>query len=181
MGFLSNLISRETRRAVNQVVDRAVDEAVSKGLSHLGANTSNSGSNSSFNSGAQTRNSYSSPARQTTSRTMSPAQAEKFLRDNIQNVFARDWSTKGYELRTKVPASELNAPAGARAYSYGLYLNGTPKCMIMVLTDRNHYRRKDVVLAQQAARNAGVTYLNFFTHLPNREDYIAERLQKEIH
>lgn len=159
MGFLSNLISRETRRAVNKVVDQAVD----KGFDKLQKNIF--------------QQSYTSP--QPNGRVKND-QAEIFLRNNIQKVFMRDWATKGYEMRTDVPASELNAAEGARNYSYGFYLNGEPKCMIMVLTNRNHYQLKAVRLAEQAARNAGATYLNFFTHLPNREDYIAERFQDEI-
>lgn len=172
MGFLSNLISRETRRAVNKVVDQAVD----KGFDKLQKNLFQQ-SYASPQPAESTPQSYTSP--QPNGRVKNN-QAELFLRNNIQKVFMRDWATKGYEMRTDVPASELNAAEGARNYSYGFYLNGEPKCMIMVLTNRNHYQLKAVRLAEQAARNAGATYLNFFTHLPNREDYIAERFQNEI-
>ena len=175
MGFLSNLISRETRRAVNKVVDQAVDKGFDKLQKNLFGNDNTSSATTYPNTGNQ--QSYTSP--QPNGRVKNN-QAEIFLRNNIQKVFMRDWATKGYEMRTDVPASELNAAEGARNYSYGFYLNGEPKCMIMVLTNRNHYQLKAVRLAEQAARNAGATYLNFFTHLPNREDYIAERFQNEI-
>lgn len=175
MGFLSNLISRETRRAVNKVVDQAVDKGFDKLQKNIFGNDNTSSATTYPNAGNQ--QSYASP--QPDGRAKND-QAEISLRNNIQKVFMRDWATKGYEMRTDVPASELNAAEGARNYSYGFYLNGEPKCMIMVLTNRNHYQLKAVRLAEQAARNAGATYLNFFTHLPNREDYIAERFQDEI-
>lgn len=175
MGFLSNLISRETRRAVNKVVDQAVDKGFDKLQKNIFGNDNTSSATTYPKAGNQ--QSYASP--QPNGRAKND-QAEISLRNNIQKVFMRDWATKGYEMRTDVPASELNAAEGARNYSYGFYLNGEPKCMIMVLTNRNHYQLKAVRLAEQAARNAGATYLNFFTHLPNREDYIAERFQDEI-
>lgn len=188
MGFLSNLISRETRRAVNKVVDQAVDKGFDKLQKNIFGNDNTSSATTYPNAGNQQSYASPQPAENTPQSYASPQtdgrakndQAEIFLRNNIQKVFMRDWATKGYEMRTDVPASELNAAEGARNYSYGFYLNGEPKCMIMVLTNRNHYQLKAVRLAEQAARNTGATYLNFFTHLPNREDYIAERFQDEI-
>lgn len=188
MGFLSNLISRETRRAVNKVVDQAVDKGIDKLQKNLFGNDNTSSATTYSNGDNQQSYASPQPAGNTPQSYTSPQsnvqakndQSEIALRNRIQKIFMRDWGTKGYELRTDVPSSELNAAVGARNYSYGFYLNGEPKCMIMVLTNRNHYKLKEVRLAEQAARHAGVTYLNFFTHLPNREDYIAERFQDEI-
>ncbi|MGN0341394.1 MAG: hypothetical protein ACI4DO_01230 [Roseburia sp.] len=175
MSFLSNLISRETRRAVNKVVDQAVDKGINQLQKNIFGNDNTSSATTHSNGTSQ--QGYASPQ---PNGKVNNDQAELALRNSIQKIFMRDWSTKGYELRTDIPASELNAGDGARNYSYGFYLNGEPKCLIMVLTNRNHYKLKAVRLSEQAARNAGATYLNFFTHLPNREDYIAERFQNEI-
>ena len=103
---------------------------------------------------------------------------EKLLRQRIENIVSSQW--EGYELKKNVSPEELFAEDGARTYSYGIYQDGQPKAMIMVLTNRNHYKSKGVELARQACKSQGVAYMNFMTHLPNTEDYISQRLCENI-
>lgn len=103
---------------------------------------------------------------------------EKGLRERLEEVIRNEWSE--YELRREIPASELGADFGAKKYSYGLYYNGQPKAMMMVLTDRNEYRKKSVMLSKDACYEKGVAYMNFMSHLPNRSDYISRRLRENI-
>ncbi len=103
---------------------------------------------------------------------------ERGLRERLEEVFSQEWSD--YELRRNISAVELGGQPEARAYSYGLYQNGEPKAMFMVLNDRNHYRKKDVVLARKACEEKGIPYMNFMSHLPNRTEYISQRLRDNI-
>lgn len=103
---------------------------------------------------------------------------EKVLRTRLEQIIADEWS--GYELRKNVPASEMNAESRARTYSYGIYQDGIPKAMIMILDDRNLYKKREVLQAQRACGEMRVAYMNFMTYLPNREDYISERLKEKI-
>ena len=99
------------------------------------------------------------------------------LINNLEDVLNQ---FSDYEIRTEISASEFNAPAGAKDYSYGLYYNGYPKALIMILDDRNHYRKKEVILAREAAEHLGIPYMNFMPHLPNKKNYIYERINKNL-
>lgn len=99
---------------------------------------------------------------------------EKVLRQRLQDVFAQDFAD--YEVRTNFDAGVPKA----RKYSYGLYYNGTPRMMIMVIDNRNHTYRKDVRLAREASASYGVPYLDFYTHLPNEVDYIRNRIRENM-
>lgn len=103
---------------------------------------------------------------------------EAGLRSRLEAVFTEEWGS--YEVRRQVPADTFGAPEGARAYSYGLYKEGQPKAMFMVLNNKNHYRSKGVLEAQSACLKSGVVYMNFMSYLPNRREYISERLRKNI-
>lgn len=103
---------------------------------------------------------------------------ESGLRKRLEAVVAREYSD--CELRREVPASEMCAGAGAKNYSYGLYRNGAPIAFMMVMEDRNHYKKKEVCLAQEAARQFRIPYMNFMSHLPNRTEYISNRLRENI-
>ena len=107
-----------------------------------------------------------------------PSVTEECLRQRLEKIMKNEWAE--YEVRTEVPASQMNAPEKSRAYSYGMYLDGEPKAFIMILTNKNHYGLKAVVNSQFAAVENGVPYMNFFTHLPNRESYISNRLKENI-
>lgn len=100
------------------------------------------------------------------------------LRARLEYIIATEWS--GYELYKEVLAADLGAEQGARNYSYGLFLNGEPKAMIMLIDDNNHYRRSDVVKAREACERMGVPYMNFMTYMSNRGDYISNRLRENV-
>lgn len=103
---------------------------------------------------------------------------EAGLRNRLEAVFAEEWGS--YEVRRQVPADTFGAPEGAWAYSYGLYKEGQPKAMFMVLNNKNHYKRKGVLAARSACLENGVAYMNFMSYLPNHREYISERLRKNI-
>lgn len=96
----------------------------------------------------------------------------------IEDIVATEWP--GYELRMNIPAYDLGAEVGARDYTYGLYLDGEPKAMIIILEDPSHYRRKDTLLSHEACQVKGVFCMNLMLHLPNRRSYISERLRTNV-
>lgn len=181
MSFLSNLFEREAKRAVTDVVDHAVGQAIRKGFNQLedsiGEHIRESSPSGTCSSG-NTNPSVDYRAPHSTDQTSSRVSGEAGLRTRLEQVIAAEWS--GYELRRDVSAAELNAPAGARDYSYVLYLSGQPKAGFMVLTNRNHYMKKDVRLAHEGCRALGIPCMNFMSHLPNETSYISQRLKKNI-
>ena len=102
------------------------------------------------------------------------ASGEKVLRQRLEEVFAEEFA--GYEVHKDLQAG-VN---GAKNYSYGLYLNGMPRAMIMECNNGVHHSIKSERLAEQASLSYGVPYMNFFAHLPNEKEYIANRLKENI-
>lgn len=100
------------------------------------------------------------------------------VRRRVEAVFAQEWS--GYEVRRDIAAEEMGAPEGSYAYSYGLYLQGQPKAMVMILEGGAEYRRKGVVCAHKACEEKGVFCMNLLLHMPNRRSYISKRLKDNV-
>lgn len=101
------------------------------------------------------------------------------LRERIEAVVAAEWP--GYELRKDVPSSEMSALDGARKfYTYGIYRDGVPVAMILFLSNRNDYRRREVLLMQRACEKQGVPYMNFMTYMANHRAYISKRFRENI-
>lgn len=159
MGFFSDLIKRETKKIMSDVVDNAIGDTFKKPVSETSTSRGRNGKSSSDSRKRQ-------------------ESGERELRKRLEQIFAEEWAD--YEVRKNVPASELNAQSGARAYSYGLYWCGQPKAMIMVLTGRNEYRKQDVCMAYNACKMNGIPYMNFMSHLPNMPEYISQRLKENV-
>lgn len=113
----------------------------------------------------------------TPSHTLYSVKRDEFI-IKLETIAAEEFSE--YELRKDIPASEMTSDGNARDYSYGLYLKGYPKAFIMIIENRNDYRKKDVVLAKQAAEQGGIPYMNFMMHLPNEPKYISNRLKQNV-
>ncbi len=160
MGFLDNLLKKETRKAISKIVGNAVDNV--------------------FDNINDTIN--SKMASNDASATNNPDEEscyyeESVVRTRIEKVAAEEWP--GYELRQNISSTEMGAEDGAMDYSYGLYLNGVPMAMILIL-DSGDYRLKKVRLAHQACRDKGVFCMNLMLQLPNRRSYISEMLRKNV-
>ena len=153
MGFLQNLLKKEAKKMLSNVINTAKDEVVRTINSDPEAN---SAANSDEDS----------------------CESEKELGERIAKIVTEEWP--GYELRKDIPAGEMDAAFGARKYSYGLYKDGAPKAMILVLDGRSQYCRKDTRLAHEACKEKGVFCMNLMMHLPNRRSYIAEQLRNNV-
>lgn len=156
MGLLNSLI----RKAVSTVVDSAVD-SVMKNV----PGKDSSGARSSATAKRGAGDEY--------------CRGESDLRGRIESIVAEEWP--GYELRKNVSGREMLAQNGASEfYSYGIYHDGVPVAMIMLLRDNNAYRRREIRLAQQACEEQKIPYMNFMMYMANYRSYISERLKKNI-
>lgn len=162
MGFLDSLLKKETRKIISSVVDNVVD-----GVTDSIRNGQNSGGTA---------------GTKTVSRAVDDEEdcsyQNEVLRARVEKVFSEEWG--GYEVRRDIPAAQMGAPEGSRAYSYGLYLQGQPKAMVMLLDDGADYKRKDVVLSHKACEQKGVFCMNLLCHMPNRRSYISQRLKDNV-
>lgn len=181
MGFLSNLLNREAKKVLGDVLDTVADGVSdvirSAGQTSIAGQTSVAGqtSASGHTTVAQSSGSASRVHREIgKSIAYNEAALRSLLEKNFEELFPE------YEVRKNVPASQLNAEAGAENYSYGLFRNGQPKAMIMILMQSNDYRLARIRKAQAACQTQGIPYMNFMYYLPNREDYVANRLRSTI-
>ena len=163
MGFLDNLIRKTVSNAVDKAVDSVVDNIKEKSGFFPGtANTRSSAVSSQAQDPDEEHCGYD----------------EALIRARVEKVFAEEWS--GYEVRQNVWAYEMGAEEGSHDYSYGLYLDGQPKAMVMVLEYSDDYRRKSVRLAHEACEKKGVFCMNLLPHMPNRRSYISKRLKDNV-
>lgn len=111
--------------------------------------------------------------------------AKRTRRDNdsitqkLDTIFTEEFSE--YEVRENISAQDFQAEEGAQNYSYGLYLNGEPKAMFMILNGNNEYKKASVVKAQYACSKNGIPYMNFMSYMANHYDYVSNRIHNAIH
>lgn len=176
MGFLDNLFKKETRKIISGVVDSVVDNMVDSVKGAIQGNNA-SGTAESAPEAASAMNSQPAVGRKRENETGDDADCcfdENIVRRRIEMVAAEDWP--GYELRRDIPATEFGADKKAHSFDYGLYLDGQPKVMIMLL-EQYQYRSDYVQRAHSACRKCGAGSFHLLMHLPNRKTYIAERLR----
>ncbi len=170
MGFLQNLLKKEAKKMLSNVINTAKDEVV---------RTINSDPEAEYKSSTSAPVQTSTPVANSAANSDEDfCESEKELGERIAKIVTEEWP--GYELRKDIPAGEMGAAFGARKYSYGLYKDGAPKAMILVLDGRSQYCRKDTRLAHEACKEKGVFCMNLMMHLPNRRSYIAEQLRNNV-
>lgn len=176
MGFLDNLLKKETRKIISGVVDSVVDNVMDNVKGAIKGNDSSAGTKSSPNVSIKI-NGRTMVEKNRENETGDDADCcfdENVVRQRIEMIAAEDWPS--YELRRDVPATEFGADERAHGFDYGLYLNGQPKVMIMLL-DHYQYRSQYVRCAHAACKSQGVGSFHLLMHLPNRKTYIAEQFR----
>ena len=188
MGFLDNLLRREVRRVVNSAVNTAVDSVMNTVLDQNGqpegegssavVDSGTGGNNTATESKAAAKRGNTAAENKKATRQENNS-GERLLRQRIEKTAARELPQ--YELRQRIPSSQVNAPRGAEPYfDYGFYLDGLLTAVIIILDDNNAYRRTSVRLAQQACHDQQVVYMNFMSYMMNRPEYISQRLKKNL-
>lgn len=67
-----------------------------------------------------------------------------------------------------------------KPYDFVLYQDGQPKGIVMLGTGRVHQKQVKYLIAKMYAKKLGIPYIGFYTQFPNREDYVVDRIRKEI-
>lgn len=176
MGFLDNLFKKETRRIISGVVDSVVDNVMDNVKDAIRGKDPSSEAKSSPNVSVKV-NGRTIIEKNRENETGDDADCcfdENVVRRRIEMIAAEDWP--GYELRRDIPATEFGADEQAHGFDYGLYLDGQPKVMVMLLS-QYQYRSGSVQRAHAACRNRGIGSFHLLMHLPNRKTYIAERFK----
>lgn len=185
MGFLESIVKRQVRRIVNKAVDEVVDNTVGAVIRDSFGQNGREGTQNYNQNYRDEKPNYTQSNRERTqyyedNSTSSAAKrqfiksGERKLRERLMGVFVQDYPD--YEVRSNLDAGVH----GARKYSYGLYYNGIPRMMIMILDNSNEGRLKEVRLAREASASYGVPYLDFYAHLPNEMEYVRNRIRANM-
>lgn len=169
MGFLDNLFKKETRKIISGVVDSVVDNVKDSIRNDRGTTVTNNTAAS-----APAYNKNGKPRENETGDDENCYSDMNVIRRRIEMAAAEDWPS--YELRRDIPATEFGAGENDHGFDYGLYLDGQPKLMIMILKP-SQYRNQSVHNAHAACKSRGVGSFHLLNHLPNRKTYIAERMK----
>ena len=202
MGFLDNLLKKEAQKIISSVVENVTDSVKENFGTPGTANNSTAGktvadsasvstpvSGSYVASNGAAQSAAASAAKKATSSARRKASGmegetgddedccydDSLIRSRIEKVAAEDWPS--YELRKNIPATEVGGGAKDQGFDYGLYLDGQPKLMIMVL-DQYQYRNKCVQRSHKVCKDKGIGSFHLLQHLPNRKTYIAERMKE---
>ena len=172
MGFLDNLLKKETRKMLSGVMNAVVDNVVDSAKEVLGEKSSN-------NVSVEMERSYSGGAG--SSFTVGDAEEHcggdvSVVDERISKVLATDFPE--LELRRAVASGLIGAGNIRWTYTYGIYKNGIPVGMINLLQGHNDYKGKSVQASKQACEDLRIGYVHFILHLPNRTSYIRQQLQK---
>ena len=158
MGFLDRLLKKEARKLVAGVLDEVVDNITDS---------------------VREQNNSSTTVRKADDSESDCYGTKAVVEQRIRNVVSEEWGDR-IEIRKNIKASEMCAQAGALDYTYGLYYNGAPVAMIVLLSPPNDYWNKRTRLAREACEYNRVGYVHFIMRLPNRTSYIREQLKKIV-
>jgi len=94
-------------------------------------------------------------------------------RTYFASILSRDFAD--YEIREMVPAAELGAVG--RPYDFGMYKAGLLRAVVM-LVEHNRDNNRAYLGPKEAARLAGIPFINFYLHMPNEYDFVVSRIRR---
>lgn len=165
MGLFDRLLNNATKTLGNMVKD-AVGDAVSSAL-----NQNTNTPSGSANAGRPVQ-------------TVNTASDSRSFQTKFQEIIQK---AGGYELRKNVPAEELEQQYGTiwtrgasyakpDAISYIVCKNGAPVLYIRLWGDYGSYDHTANREIKRFCDSHGIKMLDFFDYLPNRMDYMTERI-----
>ncbi len=171
MGLLDSAIRKKVNQVINKTVGTnvtgAIGNAINNALNIPGQSQSGvQNSNASYGTPAYGTPVYQAPVQQAVNNDI-----RAMMPDILQSEFS------GYAVQSGVAASMLGwGTSVAKPYDYVLYRNGAPVAAIM-LTDHNRDRNAPFINAKAFCAQAGAAFINFYTHRPNRRDYVVNRIK----
>ena len=104
----------------------------------------------------------------------------EFVCERVEQAVAEVTASESYyyELRRNVMPQELGGDESIHPFTYGLYYNGAPRLMILILEQSWGYKKKDVMAAHELCESRGIACMNLMLHLPNRKSYIINRVRE---
>jgi len=174
MGFLDNLLKKEARKIISGVMDSVVDNVLdgAKGA------VNQSGLGNAVQKTMQPSMNRATQAVEIIGDESSCMGEASVVKERIEKCLAKDFA--GCTIRDAIPSAEIGVADLGWTYTYGIYRDEQPVAMINLLVGKNEYGRKAVLQSKDACRNAGIGYVHFLMHMPNRMEYISTKLKQII-
>ena len=92
-----------------------------------------------------------------------------------------------YTVRRNVPVTELAGNARptqaykaewGEPYTFVLSEGGVPKGIVMLGSGHSHDAKVKYLISRMYAKKLGLPYINFYTQMPNEEEYVVSRIGK---
>ena len=85
--------------------------------------------------------------------------------------------TDSFQLYNTRPTQSYKAEWGA-PYSFVLYEGGEAKGVVMLGAGHSHYSNVKYLISRMYCKKLGIPYINFYTQMPNEEEYVVGRINK---
>jgi hypothetical protein len=80
-----------------------------------------------------------------------------------------------YEVRENVPLSEFGGEG--RAFDFALF-EGGQIVAVVIMAKKNRVRNHHFWNSEKKAKELGVPFINFYTHMENEKDYVINRINR---
>jgi len=150
MGFFDKLI----KTVVNDVLDNVIDNV----------------SSNHNNDNAQHSHTVD-PTKSHSCQTNIERHDKAYFKTILEEEFAQ------YAIKENVPVSEIEGEG--RSYDFGLYRNGQ-LIAVVVLVEHNRDNNKAYKDSKMFAQKAGIPFINFYMHMPNKPEFVKYRINNMI-
>ena len=99
------------------------------------------------------------------------------VRENVPVTDIAGFVSNEFQLYKTRPRKAYKAEWG-QPYSFVLYQGAAPAAVVMLGAGHSHDSNVKYLIARMFAKQSGLPYINFYTQMPNEQDYVVSRIRK---
>ena len=182
MGLLKNLLKNVAGDLVDASVVDKIEKAANATLSKLN-NLSEQPHSGGRGASSFTPHAEDAPIR-------SEAESEVYFAGILSSRFPRysveknvpvtriaGFANDSFQLYKTRPTQAYKAEWG-QPYTFVLSEGGVPKGVVMLGSGHSHDAKVKYLISRMYAKKLGLPYINFYTQMPNEEEYVVGRVRK---
>ena len=101
-----------------------------------------------------------------------------YFREILQMLLGECLENKGRFIPKLVEYLETYKAEWGQPYTFLLEQGGTPKGVVMLGKGNSHDSKVKYLIARMYAKKSDIPYINFYTQMPNKRDYVIGRIRK---
>jgi len=99
------------------------------------------------------------------------------VRENVPVTDVAGFANDEFQLYKTRPRQAYKAEWG-KNYTFLIEQASNPKGVVMLGNGNSHNSNVKYLIARMYAKKSGIPYINFYTQMPNKRDYVIERIRK---